>query len=983
MTSQSDVRPENRFPAVGLPWLVAGAALAVYLATLNRWVSLDSLGQVAKLSGWAWQPELHGPAYWLVTYPLRWLPLKLIPVGLNVFSAVCAALCLVLLARSVALLPHDRTHEERERETSHSGCLSIPAAWLPPLLAVAVCGLQLTFWEHATAGSSQFLTNGSNEMFDLLLFAYVVRCLLEFRVEEDEAWLIRAALVGGIGMTNNWAMIGFLPLFVVALVWLKGLSFFDQRFLVSMGLSLLLGLSFYFLLPVVQSLSAHPLMPFWSALKTNVNTQKTILSMLWHMRGQFWVLGLFSLVPLFLISIRWAQSFGDSSHLGIGLARLMYCLVHGLFLLVCVWVALDPRVSPRHKGFGIPFLTGYYLGALCVGYFAGYFLLVFRNAAQAGKRLSGWTRFINRLVTAGVWGLLVLAPAALIYRNLPQIRLTNGPMLRQFADLMAAELPAKGAVVLSDDSRRTLLMEAWAAQHGKAKDYLFVDTAAKLPGGAPGPLTYPDYHRFLNRTYPGRWPVNVPKGYTTPVEGSFLVQMMLRLAATSSLYYLHPSFGYYFEWFYQEPHGLVYRLRPYPAGSLVVPPPSKELVQENNRFWDTAEQGALKPLATALAPAPPSKEFDLLQFLMAKARLSKEQNHDAAVVAGFYSRGLDYWAVELQKLGRLTNAAALFARALELNPDNIVAQINLQYNKDLQAGRESTVRITAAPEDEFGKARDWDAVIGENGPFDEPNFSFQQGMTLARNNLQHQAAQEFERVKTLMPTNLQARIWLAQLYVVNELPSKALEIVKDVRAHPDVFPVAGTNRTEMLYVEASTHLANGDLQSAENVVRRALKQYPDDEALLDTATQVYLHFKCYSNALVTVQQQVKLSPTNMNALVSLGNVCIWLGKYEQAIPPLLEALKVDPNNPYALLDLGISYLRCDKLEEARKQYDKLEKVLPTNPRVNYGLQEIAYRRGDTNAAIRYCQLYLAGAPANTAEAKMIADRLKHLRPSPR
>jgi tetratricopeptide (TPR) repeat protein len=946
-------------------------------------VSLDSLGQVAKLSGWTWQPELHGPAYWLVTYPLRWLPLRTIPLALNVFSAVCAALCLAMLARSVALLPHDRTLEQREKELSKSSCLSIPAAWLPPVLAALVCGLQLTFWEDATAGSSQYWTGGSNEMFDLLLFAYVIRCLLEFRLDRADSWLIRGAFVYGIGITNNWAMIGFLPLFLAALVWLKGLGFFNRRFLVGVGLSLLVGLSLYLLLPLVQSLSKNAVMPFWPALRSNISAQWQIVHLVLRIRGQLWVLCLYSLVPIFIISIRWASYFGDSSRLGIALARFMFYLVHGLFLLVCIWVALDPPVSPRNKGFGIPFLTFYYLGALSVGYFSGYFLLVFRGGTESPKRLPSYVRLSNSLVTIAIWLLLVLAPAALVYRNLPQIRITNGPMLGQYAALLAQQLPPRGAVVMSDDSRRTLLLQSWAAQKGKAKDYLFVDTAAKSPGGGAGPLTFPEYHRFLKRRYPQSWPVQVPKGFNQPVDEGFLVQLALKLATTNTLYYLQPSFGYYFEWFYPEPHGLVYKLKPYPAGTLTVPPPSKDLIEENDNFWDAAYKNALRPLVGAIAPALPAKEPSLIDLIMQKVHLGKEHNQDAAVVAGFYSRALDYWGVELQKLGRLTNAAALFSLALDLNPENIVAEINLAYNKNLQAGQESTVRIPASAEDEFGKARNWDGVINENGPFDEPNFSFAQGQTLARNNLQHQAAQQFERVKTLTPTNLLARMWLAQLYVVNRLPSKALQLVEEIRAHPERFPVPSTNRTEMLFVEASTHLANNDLEGAEAAVATALKKYPDDEGLLDTATQVFINFQRYSNALATVERQVKLSPTNMTALVNMGNVCLWLGKYEQAIPPLNRALMVDSNNPYALLDRGIANLRCDKLDDAQRDYDALQKVLPTNIRVNYGLQEIAYRKKDTNAAVRYCQLYLANAQTNTAEAKMIAERLKELRRSPR
>jgi tetratricopeptide (TPR) repeat protein len=983
MTIQSEAGPQRSLAALFLPWLVAAGALAVYLGTINRWVSLDSLPQVAKLSGWTWQPELHGPAYWLVTYPLRWLPLKTIPLALNVFSAVCAALCLALLARSVALLPHDRTLEQREKEPSNSACLSMPTAWLPPLLAALVCGLQLTFWEHATAGSSQFYTNGSNEMFDLLLFAYVIRCLLEFRVDHGESWLIRAAFVYGVGMTNNWAMIGFFPLFLAALVWLKGLSFFNARFLVGLGMSLLVGLSLYLLLPLVQSLSDNALMPFWPALKVNLNTQRSILHQLFQVRGQLWVLCLFSIVPIFIISIRWASYFGDSSRLGIALARFMFYLVHALFLVVCIWVALDPPVSPRNKGLGVPFLTLYYLGALSVGYFSGYFLLVFGGGTKGSRRPPAYVRLSNAIVTVAIWLLLVLVPTALVYRNLPQIRITNGRMLSQYAALLAQELPPHGTVVMSDDDRRSLLLQSWAAQKGKTKDYLFVDTAGKSPGGLRGPLTYPEYHRFLKRNYPQWWPVLVPKGFNLPVDQGFLVQLALRLAATNSVYYLHPSFGYYFEWFYPEPHGLVYKLRPYPADTLIIPPPPKDLIDENNRFWDAADKSTLKPLVAAIAPTIRAKEPSLIDLMVEKTHLAKEQNHDAIVVAGFYSRALDYWGVELQKLGRLTNAAALFSRALELNPDNLVANVNLECNKKLQAGLQLTVQESRSVEDEFGKARTWDAVINENGPFDDPSFSFKQGRLLALNDLQHQAAQQFERVKTLVPNNLLTRMWLAQLYVVNHLPSKAMQMVEEIRANPAVFQVPSTNRTEMLFVETSAHLANGDLKGAETVVETALKKYPDDEELLDTATQVFISFKCYSNALATVEQQIKLSPTNVTALVSKGNACIWLGKYEQAIPPLTHALMVDSNNPYALLDLAIAYLRCDKLDEARQVSEKLQKVFPSNPRVNYILQEIAYRKGETNTAIRYCQIYLANAQTNTAEAKIVAERLKELKRSPR
>ena len=63
-------------------------------------------------------------------------------------------------------------------------------------------------------------------MLDLLLFAYIIRCLLEHRAGERQSWLDRAAFLFGCAMANNWGMVGFLPLFLLALLRTKRLSFF-------------------------------------------------------------------------------------------------------------------------------------------------------------------------------------------------------------------------------------------------------------------------------------------------------------------------------------------------------------------------------------------------------------------------------------------------------------------------------------------------------------------------------------------------------------------------------------------------------------------------------------------------------------------------------------------------------------------------------------------------------------------------------------
>jgi tetratricopeptide (TPR) repeat protein len=251
------------------------------------------------------------------------------------------------------------------------------------------------------------------------------------------------------------------------------------------------------------------------------------------------------------------------------------------------------------------------------------------------------------------------------------------------------------------------------------------------------------------------------------------------------------------------------------------------------------------------------------------------------------------------------------------------------------------------------------------------------------NNLHHQAAMQFDRVITLAPRNLAARIWLAQLYVVSRLPAQALQIINEIRSHPALLPVTRTNRTEMLFVEASAHLANGDLKSAESVVQAALEKYPNDPELLDTASQVFMNYKCYSNALATINQQLKVSTNNLVALVNKGYACIQIGAFEQAIPPLTRALDLDTNNYRARFDLAIANLKCDQLDAAQHHYEVLQKTFTNAHQIFYGLAETAWRKKDTNAAIRNYQLYLANAATNTPEANIVFARLKELKPGSR
>jgi hypothetical protein len=183
------VNSETTFVMAGtnrrLPLYVALCALLVYGLTLSRGITLTGLPLAAKVAGWDWQPMAGQPLLWLLTLLLRRLPAGWIPVGLNLFSAVCGALTLGLLARSIELMPWDHPWNP-----DHGW-----ASKLPVLLEGVVCGLEFGFWQEATAGSG--------EMLDMLLLAAAIWCLLEYRVARQSGWVNAAAFIWGLLLNSE------------------------------------------------------------------------------------------------------------------------------------------------------------------------------------------------------------------------------------------------------------------------------------------------------------------------------------------------------------------------------------------------------------------------------------------------------------------------------------------------------------------------------------------------------------------------------------------------------------------------------------------------------------------------------------------------------------------------------------------------------------------------------------------------------------
>jgi len=950
---QSDSNAQTGFVQRLLPWVIAGVVLLVYLFTLSRGITYSGMPNLVKAVGWSWQPVYVAPLQWLVTYPVRWLPPGWEVVGLNLFAAVCSVLTLALLARSVAMLPHDRTRDQRALERSDYSTLSIKSAWLPPLLAVLVCGLQLTFWENAVVATGEAL--------DLLLFAYVIRCLLEYRIDELESWLMRLALVYGLAITNNFAMIGFLPALLVSLVWIKGLSFLKLKLLLRMFLFSLAGLSLYLLLPVVQVISGEASQGFFEVLRANLGYQKHML--LSFPRYVVLLVGLTSLLPVLFMGLKWPASFADISAVGSALTNFMMHLLHGIFLVACLYVAFDPAFSPRKLGgiFGYRMLPFYYLGALSVGYFSGYFLLVFRTGAiKPWLRPSAFRKGLNISMLGLVWVVAVAAPVALFIKNLPQIQIVTSPHLITFGHAAAKTLKdaaPRGAVVLSDDPYRLYSVYAAFQKSGGLDNFILLDTTS---------LPNPGYQRHLHKMHPKLWPeFPADRPLDQAIDPVMLVQLLLALSREHDLYYLHPSFGYYFEQFYLKPENLVYRMMRYSTNAVTGPTLSAAEVESNATFWKQYRAAELEDMA---------RDIEL-------ARQRKQPNATLSMSGAMYSRACNFLGVEIQKSGHLDKAGELFKLALELNPDNPSAFINQDYNRLLQTGqRENPEPSEGATKRLMPYGGNMDALLGINGPVDQPQFCLLMAEAFARGRNFRQAAQYLSRVIHYNPTNLSARLALVSMCNEVRLHDLALNSIAQIRSQ---FPVDSMDlpvMLELIQAEAWAHAGRNDLPKAENLLQAAQQNHPQRGEPYAALAEIYLASGQTNSAASVLEKQLQAQPEDTGALINYARLKM-LGKdYLGAMPYLDRALKIQGQNVFALLNRAIANLQSGQLDAAQRDYEALQKLLPKPQHaVSYGLQEVHFKKRNRQLAIKYCNEFLKLAPPGTPEIKLVQDRLKSLK----
>ena len=959
-----------------LPWILLGIVGVLYLLTLDRWLSQQNLPILAQINDWDWKPLANRPVHFLLTYPLRFLPLSAQPIVLSGITFLAAMASLAMLIRTVLILPQERTRLQRQRVLDNRGILPASIGWLPASLALLVCALQLTFWQNATSFSS--------EMLDLVLFAYVVRAIAEFRVDSKDSWLFKAAFVYGLGVVNSFSMIAYLPFFLLTVAWVKGRPFFAFEFLMKFTLLGSIALLLYLVVPVAHVGSDAAWLSFWEALRTYLGTQKSAIFSYGRVYALF--LASVSLLPLLGFTSRWGESGGDISGASHQVTAWLMHLIHGMFLVLGCLVAFEyqmlgagsSEVSVRQlaASAGTPVvLTVYYLSAISLGYYAGYFYLIFGTPSiHKWARSSGIDKLAGQGLVAILIAALVAVPGLLVYRNIGGMFRSYSPHLGQYAKRLVERIP-DGAFTISDTPLWYYLSQAGASYQGRQSKLTHIDSGGLMLGA---------FHKSMQKKVPTRWG-SLGRDFSsrTLLDRSTVLRFLTGLSRSNLVYYTEPSFGFFFEANYLEPAGSVFRLLPLPPNRIETPPLSREKIAAEEAFWRGIETSDFPGLIASL----PAKKND--------SRLERfPRDSGAQIFRTGYSRSLNWLGAKLFFEGQPALADSYFEKALKLNPDNAAAMINRAYLVHMKTNAHAQMAPSNEILEKLKIYGGLEMLLRAAGPVVETGNLLLLARALAEGQNLIQSAQLLQVVSKRNPEAVEYDVAIAKLLGEARRPEMALQIIAGLREKaPGKYLSNVTNLMELVDVEAKSADRIDDLPRAEKILRDAIASYPMEDTPFSTLVGIYIQRAAYEHrrgatnrsqeflaaARQTLERQIQTQPKNVNAWVNYGAAFMRIDQYNEAIPALTKALEMDKDNRPALLNRAICYLKLNDLTRSQQDYERVRTLSPEVPyQVLYGLGEIAFRGKRNKDAIELYEQYLKKAP-NSAEAEEIRNRLNQLK----
>jgi tetratricopeptide (TPR) repeat protein len=158
--------------------------------------------------------------------------------------------------------------------------------------------------------------------------------------------------------------------------------------------------------------------------------------------------------------------------------------------------------------------------------------------------------------------------------------------------------------------------------------------------------------------------------------------------------------------------------------------------------------------------------------------------------------------------------------------------------------------------------------------------------------------------------------------------------------------------------------AADDFPLAENALRRALEDYPEDIEILRTLAQGYAHHGRWLQAEDVYTRWLEIQSGQDEVLLGRGHTRFEAGRFDQAADDFRQVLAILPNHFQARLSLAQCLLSDFKIDDAEAELNRCHQLLPARSEPLVGLGACALERGDLDKAQARTKEALALDPAS-------------------
>jgi tetratricopeptide (TPR) repeat protein len=277
---------------------------------------------------------------------------------------------------------------------------------------------------------------------------------------------------------------------------------------------------------------------------------------------------------------------------------------------------------------------------------------------------------------------------------------------------------------------------------------------------------------------------------------------------------------------------------------------------------------------------------------------------------------------------------------------------------------------------------------------------FTLGRLYLRTNQAGKAAESLNRVVSLNPGSVQARLALSQAHAANNNLAAAIDTLAIiVDEEPRVaaalgqyqeqagqFRAAAASYTKALEAQPMSReikarriaalFGASDLAGAAAAAADAQRQHPDDARFPRLRARALFDGGSRSDGLTVLEAAARAFPKDSNTLYQLADMYKDAGRNPDAEKALRQLLTVEPTNANALNYLGyLLALRGDRLDEAIELVHKALVAEPDNGAFLDSLGWAYFRKGDLGEAEKYLGQAASRLPRNSEVQDHLGDVL--------